>query len=543
MDFRSVSRGSCGSSPLHTDSELYSPVGQGPFSVDSIQNMSPNYIMENFSMRGPVTASVIWEDACKDFKGADSFDLSSTSYAAKTMMARVAENALHVKREVFEMPDFSDIGEDYEDSPPDFAPSAGLDGNVPSCYKPVAIRVSDSHQSSPQHSPGGSGHFRVVHSLRSEDLCKPEAVAQHVNSILTDTDGTPDDVNYELIESATPYTDATKPKKASKKNHVKRPLNAFMLWAKDERNKMREGNPELHNASISKHLGIVWQGLDRKIKDCYQAKAQQLKLLHEKEYPGYKYQPRKNKNKKAETVTTESGRVSKPTAKAQVESKRAPRPRKSVSGKSRKGKSASAPAQPTEAAFVPSDGMISEEEVATVNSIMQQSQLDQYMQLLQQQQQSMEAIDVAFLPVPIVTAQAISTTAGLSSGLQQHLKITGGMVISHKAEPVTSKTAPIPTVQIIPGPIPVIERQEMGLEPSEYRVVPPFLSNDEVEEFFSIFPQPAVNGSEPLVNSQPLCLKEEPMEMAEPTSYSVGDADNIFTLFPVSEQLPPDIFE
>lgn len=81
--------------------------------------------------------------------------------------------------------------------------------------------------------------------------------------------------------------------KKHKLNHIKRPMNAFMVWSQLERRKIIEVTPDKHNAEISKELGRRWKLLPEEARQPYIEEAERLRILHQKEYPDYKYKPRK----------------------------------------------------------------------------------------------------------------------------------------------------------------------------------------------------------------------------------------------------------
>ncbi len=106
-------------------------------------------------------------------------------------------------------------------------------------------------------------------------------------------------------------------------DHIKRPMNAFMVWSKDRRKALAQDNPRMHNSELSKRLGSEWKALNDAEKRPFIDKAKEIRDRHMEEHPGYRYRPRrkpKNMIKRVGTgypmpsITAAGGPVSSPSA-------------------------------------------------------------------------------------------------------------------------------------------------------------------------------------------------------------------------------------
>nr|XP_054765879.1 uncharacterized protein LOC129272800 [Lytechinus pictus] len=116
-----------------------------------------------------------------------------------------------------------------------------------------------------------------------------------VVSISTISSPTISESSADHLDTDHTRSDVKDPSLDEKGEKIKRPMNAFMIWSRQQRAILARQKPRMTNAEISVKLGIMWNDLDYNIKQEYFDEAIQLKLQHRKDHPDWVYQPRPHK--------------------------------------------------------------------------------------------------------------------------------------------------------------------------------------------------------------------------------------------------------
>ncbi|KAM9457898.1 transcription factor Sox-8-like [Clarias gariepinus] len=158
----------------------------------------------------------------------------------------------------------------------------------------------DESDSDAPSSPAGSDSHGLLHLSRKkmdedEDDRFPACIRDAVSQVLKGYD-------WSLVPMPARANGSVK-----SKPHVKRPMNAFMVWAQAARRKLADQYPHLHNAELSKTLGKLWRLLSENEKRPFVEEAERLRVQHKKDHPDYKYQPRRRKSVKPGQSDSDSG--------------------------------------------------------------------------------------------------------------------------------------------------------------------------------------------------------------------------------------------
>ncbi|KAJ1521638.1 hypothetical protein ONE63_003285 [Megalurothrips usitatus] len=167
--------------------------------------------------------------------------------------------------------------------------------------------------------PGHPGHHPLSHPLGSnpaivtpgpkQDLSQHPSQADHNHRSIMEHQKNSGS-NSDGSKSQAPGSDSNNQEK--KKPHIKKPLNAFMLYMKEMRQQVVSECTLKESAAINQILGRRWHSLSREEQGKYYEKARQERQLHMQMYPAwsardnYGYGAKKKKRKK-ERVTVDTG--------------------------------------------------------------------------------------------------------------------------------------------------------------------------------------------------------------------------------------------
>ena len=136
------------------------------------------------------------------------------------------------------------------------------------------------HQQQPQshlshHQLARNHHHMMQNPLQHHHFAftSPVNMQQHstsINSIASSPESSPASsplplsrehsaggpLNHSGAHSLNQQQQSAKASCKTNEDHIKRPMNAFMVWSRLQRRKIAQDNPKMHNSEISKRLGM-----------------------------------------------------------------------------------------------------------------------------------------------------------------------------------------------------------------------------------------------------------------------------------------------
>ena len=157
--------------------------------------------------------------------------------------------------------------------------SASSSSSSSSCASSSSSRLSTMSASPRSHQhPDHDDHHRFsIHNHLHHHHHHNHHRSQSVSSVEQE----------QLDRPESKHNNGTSNGASSNQEHIKKPLNPFMIFMQKQRPEIVRQGDMKESAAINKHLGQLWRQLSREEQEPYYKLAEQEKLLHAQKYPGW----------------------------------------------------------------------------------------------------------------------------------------------------------------------------------------------------------------------------------------------------------------
>ncbi|KAI9158508.1 Repressor of filamentous growth 1 [Paramyrothecium foliicola] len=145
-------------------------------------------------------------------------------------------------------------------------------------------------------SPDADNVVRRIRNVRCS-LTPPPSLSMRRSAVASEdvdaNDGKPENLRVNTSTTASPEESRDFLCICTPAPKIPRPRNAFILYRQHHQAQVTAQNPKLSNPEISKIIGLQWKSEKPEVKDIWKKLAEEEKQRHQRQYPEYRYQPRR----------------------------------------------------------------------------------------------------------------------------------------------------------------------------------------------------------------------------------------------------------
>ncbi|XP_048850686.1 transcription factor SOX-30-like isoform X2 [Brienomyrus brachyistius] len=153
--------------------------------------------------------------------------------------------------------------------------------------------ITDAHDDSLTVETAGDITIRLSRVPLLPLLINPKIKTEAGPAISVKTEADCEDLNHTTLHNEGGFSEM--PRSEDRNEKIKKPMNAFMVWAKNHRRELAKDHPNASNTEVSVLLGLKWNKMSEEEKMPFFEEAWKIKEQYRQEVPDLTYQPRPGK--------------------------------------------------------------------------------------------------------------------------------------------------------------------------------------------------------------------------------------------------------